>query len=72
LPPAARERAFRRFSGLSDQDSRSAGLGLAIVGSLAKANRGSVRLEPTAGGGLTVVLTLPVAEQVTRSGHRPG
>ena len=62
LPPAARERAFRRFSGLSDQDSRSAGLGLAIVGSLAKIlnEKGSGRglISICTGGGMGVVAIL--------------
>lgn len=62
LAPQARELAFRRFSGLGDRGSRSAGLGLAIVGSLAKANHGSAHLDETPGGGLTVVLSLPAAD----------
>jgi signal transduction histidine kinase len=59
LPQQARSRAFRRFSGLGDRGSQSAGLGLAIVGSLANANHGSARLAETPGGGLTVELSLP-------------
>ena len=56
---AARAVAFQRFSGLGDSNSRSAGLGLAIVGSLTKASQGSARLTETAGGGLTVEIVLP-------------
>jgi signal transduction histidine kinase len=63
MPPELRTEAFQRFSGLGDRSSRSAGLGLAIVGSLAKANHGSVRLDQTRGGGLTVTLLLPVARE---------
>jgi signal transduction histidine kinase len=61
LSEEVRTDAFQRFSGLGDRSSRSAGLGLAIVGSLTKANHGSVRLDETEGGGLTVTLSLPVA-----------
>jgi signal transduction histidine kinase len=68
LPLPDRERAFRRFSGLGDRTPRSAGLGLAIVGSLAKASHGTATLEETPGGGLTVSISLPVAR---RSGESP-
>jgi signal transduction histidine kinase len=59
LSADARAGAFRRFSGLGDRTSRSAGLGLAIVGSLAKANHGTAQLKETPGGGLTVEIVLP-------------
>lgn len=54
----ARENAFRRF-GRSGTGGN--GLGLAIVHRLASANGADVALEETAGGGLTVILKLPVA-----------
>lgn len=59
LTTEERARAFERFSGLGDNRPRSAGLGLAIVGGLIKANHGTAQLTETPGGGLTVNLTLP-------------
>jgi signal transduction histidine kinase len=56
MSAAAREAAFRRFG---NPEASGSGLGLAIVHRLVTANGGTVRLEDTAGGGLTVVLELP-------------
>ncbi|MCL2728946.1 MAG: HAMP domain-containing histidine kinase [Actinomycetia bacterium] len=56
LSPAARAGAFHRFG---HPEASGTGLGLAIVHRLVTANGGSVRLEDTPGGGLTVVLELP-------------
>jgi signal transduction histidine kinase len=56
MTAAAREAAFRRFG---NPEASGSGLGLAIVHRLATANGGTVRLQDTAGGGLTVVLDLP-------------
>jgi signal transduction histidine kinase len=55
----AREAAFRRF-GRSGTGGN--GLGLAIVHRLATANGADVALSETPGGGLTVVLGLPVSQ----------
>jgi signal transduction histidine kinase len=52
----AKQAAFRRFGQSSGAGS---GLGLAIVYRLVTAGGGAVRLEDTAGGGLTVVILLP-------------
>ncbi|WP_460072895.1 sensor histidine kinase [Streptomyces sp. YKOK-I1] len=49
--------AFRRFG---NPEAGGTGLGLAIVHRLVTANGGTVRLEDTPGGGLTVVLQLPL------------
>ncbi|WP_327374118.1 HAMP domain-containing histidine kinase [Streptomyces sp. NBC_01216] len=51
----ARAVAFRRFG---NPEAKGAGLGLAIVHRLVTVNGGTVRLEDTPGGGLTVVLEL--------------
>jgi len=51
-----RERAFLRFTTSSPNGT---GLGLAIVHRLAISNGGTVRLDETPGGGLTVTLDLP-------------
>jgi signal transduction histidine kinase len=58
IPAESRAQAFQRFSGSRDR-ARSAGLGLAIVGSLVKIDHGTARLDETPGGGLTVTLRLP-------------
>ncbi|MGV9668889.1 sensor histidine kinase [Nocardia niigatensis] len=52
--------AFRRFG---NPQARGTGLGLAIVHRLVTVNGGTVRLEDTPGGGLTVVLDLPLWPQ---------
>lgn len=49
--------AFRRFG---NPQARGTGLGLAIVHRLVTVNGGTARLEDTPGGGLTVVLDLPL------------
>ncbi|MCQ9131691.1 sensor histidine kinase [Streptomyces hilarionis] len=53
----AKEVAFRRFG---NAEARGTGLGLAIVHRLVTVNGGTARLEDTPGGGLTVVLDLPL------------
>ncbi|MDW8803814.1 HAMP domain-containing sensor histidine kinase [Streptomyces scabiei] len=62
--------AFRRFG---NARARGAGLGLAIVHRLITVNGGTVRLEDTPGGGLTVVLDLPLRpENGYDRGRMPG
>ena len=56
MNPQERSRAFLRFSTGSQNGT---GLGLAIVQRLVSSNGGTVRLEDTPGGGLTVVLDFP-------------
>lgn len=57
MPAAAKAVAFRRFG---NPEARGTGLGLAIVHRLVTVNGGSARLEDTPGGGLTVVMDLPL------------
>ena len=54
------ERIFEPFVSLR---SGGTGLGLAVARSVADAHRGSLRLEPHAGGGAIFVLTLPLISQ---------
>ena len=63
----AKAAAFRRFG---NPRARGSGLGLAIVHRLLTANGGTAHLEDTPGGGLTVVLDLPLwrARRGTRDG----
>ncbi|MFF5187318.1 sensor histidine kinase [Streptomyces sp. NPDC000345] len=57
MPAAAKAVAFRRFG---NPEARGTGLGLAIVHRLVTVNGGGARLQDTPGGGLTVVLDLPL------------
>lgn len=60
VPPQDRERIFERFArGEQDDRSPGAGLGLAIVRTIAEGHGGSVRVLETPGGGATFVLTVP-------------
>ncbi|MCX4776252.1 sensor histidine kinase [Streptomyces sp. NBC_01264] len=61
-----RERAFEPFQRLGDRDNTAGlGLGLALARGLTEAMDGTLTPEDTPGGGLTMVLSLPVAPQVT-------
>lgn len=63
MPEARRAAAFSRYT--SDQTIPSKnGLGLAIVARLVATDRGTCRLEPTAGGGLTAVIDFPAAPDI--------
>ena len=62
LPPADRERIFEPFQRLGDTDNTTGlGLGLALSRGLTVAMDGLLIPEDTPGGGLTMVVSLPVA-----------
>ncbi len=62
LPPADRERIFEPFQRLGDTDNTTGlGLGLALSRGLTEAMDGLLIPEDTPGGGLTMVVSLPVA-----------
>jgi len=61
LPGAAKERAFTPFQRLGDRSTAGLGLGLAVARGLAEAVEGRLEAEDTPGGGLTMVLDLPLA-----------
>jgi two-component system sensor histidine kinase KdpD len=67
IAEAERERAFAPFQrrdDLSTTASPGVGLGLAIARGFTEAMGGSLTMEDTPGGGLTVVISLPTAEAV--------
>jgi two-component system sensor histidine kinase KdpD len=62
IPPADRDRVFQPFQRLGDRDNDTGvGLGLALARGLVEAMDGTVTPEETPGGGLTMIVTLPVA-----------
>ncbi|MDF2271670.1 DUF4118 domain-containing protein [Streptomyces coacervatus] len=65
LPQAGRDRLFEPFQRLGDTDnSTGLGLGLALARGLTEAMDGTLTPEDTPGGGLTMVVSLPLAERV--------
>ncbi|WP_432548426.1 DUF4118 domain-containing protein [Kineococcus sp. SYSU DK004] len=67
LPGPAKERAFTPFQRLGDRGGEGLGLGLAVARGLAEAVGARLAAEDTPGGGLTLVLDLPLAEDVPSS-----
>ncbi|GAA3761575.1 sensor histidine kinase KdpD [Plantactinospora mayteni] len=64
LPREQWERAFLPFQRQGDRDNHAGiGLGLALSRGLAEAMGGNLEPEETPGGGLTMVLRLPVADE---------
>ncbi|MFI6485534.1 DUF4118 domain-containing protein, partial [Nonomuraea sp. NPDC050663] len=68
IPPEAQERVFLPFQRLGDRDNHTGvGLGLALSRGLAEAMNGTLVADETPGGGLTMILTLPIS---SRAGAR--
>jgi two-component system, OmpR family, sensor histidine kinase CiaH len=64
LPAEQRARAFERFYRADPARTREdggAGLGLSLAKALVEAQRGSIQLDETPGGGLTVLIRIPRA-----------
>jgi two-component system sensor histidine kinase KdpD len=59
------------FQRLGDSSGAGLGLGLALSRGLVEAMDGTVALEDTPGGGLTVVVSLPAAAPQPRAGVAP-
>jgi two-component system sensor histidine kinase KdpD len=70
VPPTRWEQLFQPFERLGDARSATGlGLGLAISQTLANAIGATLRPEATIGGGLTMVIALPLADQSRRAPH---
>ncbi|MGW3309714.1 ATP-binding protein [Streptomyces sp. NPDC001073] len=66
LPTTGRERLFEPFQRLGDTDNTTGlGLGLALARGLTEAMNGSLTPEDTPGGGLTMVVSLPLADRAS-------
>jgi two-component system sensor histidine kinase KdpD len=71
IPLEAQDRVFLPFQRLGDRDNRAGvGLGLALSRGLAEAMGGTLTPEETPGGGLTMILTLPISSHAAPSGER--
>jgi two-component system, OmpR family, sensor histidine kinase KdpD len=69
IPVGLREQVFAPFQRLGDTDAGTGvGLGLAVARGFVQAMRGTVGIEDTAGGGTTVVISLPAAADTTTAG----
>ncbi|MGH8905554.1 MAG: ATP-binding protein [Egibacteraceae bacterium] len=63
-----RERVFQPFQRLGDRtDGAGVGLGLAVARGFTEAMGGELMVEDTPGGGTTMVVSLPLAEQPARA-----
>ena len=63
VPPEQWEAMFTPFQRLDDRGGPGVGLGLAIARGFTEAVGGTLQPSATAGGGLTMTVTLPVAKQ---------
>ena len=69
IPMAMREHVFAPFQRLDDTSAGTGvGLGLAVARGFVQAMRGTVEIEDTAGGGATVVISLPAGAGVAATG----
>ncbi|WP_432543162.1 DUF4118 domain-containing protein [Kineococcus sp. SYSU DK002] len=72
LPGTAKDRAFTPFQRLGDRSGAGLGLGLAVARGLTEAVGGRLTAEDTPGGGLTMVLDLPLAGHTHELAEAPG
>jgi len=61
IPPDERDRVFEPFQRLGDTGGGGVGLGLAVARGFTEAMGGELAVDDTPGGGLTVVVSLPLA-----------
>ncbi|WVH85070.1 DUF4118 domain-containing protein [Lentzea sp. DG1S-22] len=63
LPAGAAEQVFAPFQRLGDRTPGGVGLGLSVAKGFTEAMGGTITMEDTPGGGLTVVISLPAEER---------
>ncbi|MFI7641536.1 potassium-transporting ATPase subunit KdpA [Nonomuraea sp. NPDC049400] len=64
IPPEAHDRVFQPFQRLGDRDNGTGvGLGLALSRGLTEAMAGTLVPEETPGGGLTMIIRMPISSQ---------
>jgi two-component system, OmpR family, sensor histidine kinase KdpD len=64
LPRGTAEDIFAPFQRLGDRDATPGlGLGLSVAKGFTEAMNGTIRAEDTPGGGLTIVIALPVTSE---------
>lgn len=66
IPEDQRSAVFQPFQRLGDSSRDGVGLGLAVAHGFVEAMHGELTLEDTPGGGLTAVISLPVASLVAQ------
>ncbi|MEV4017644.1 ATP-binding protein [Nonomuraea angiospora] len=72
IPPEAHDRVFQPFQRLGDRDNHSGvGLGLALSRGLTEAMGGTLVPEETPGGGLTMIMTMPVSSRAVPARPSP-
>jgi two-component system sensor histidine kinase KdpD len=72
IPVAQRDGVFRPFQRLGDTPNGptdGVGLGLAVARGFVEAMGGTLTLEDTPAGGLTAIISLPLADKAFRSSH---
>ena len=62
IAPSKRDDVLRPFQRLGDGNGSGIGLGLSIVHGFTELLGGELRLEDTPGGGLTVVVSIPLSD----------
>ena len=62
VPDDVKEHMFAAFQRLGDTSGTGLGLGLAVADGLATAVGAELSVEDTPGGGLTMLVTVPLAE----------
>ena len=72
VPDELKERLFAPFQRLSDGVGTGLGLGLAVADGLARAVGAELTAEDTPGGGLTMVVTVPLAARPAADGSEDG
>jgi two-component system sensor histidine kinase KdpD len=71
IPPGDRDRLFQPFQRLGDASGGGVGLGLAVAHGFLDAMHGQIIPGDTPGGGLTMRISLPIADGQPEQGAAP-